>query len=89
MSFDTVEENSAFAEAEGFPYRLLSDPGKVAGAAFDAIRAEGERYAEYGVPRRVSYLIDPDRVVRKSYEVTDVNAHADEVVEDLRSLTAG
>jgi peroxiredoxin Q/BCP len=86
MSFDTVEENKAFADAEAFPYRLLSDPEKVAGAAFDTIRAEGEPYAQFGVARRLSYLIDPDRVIRRAYEVADVNAHAEEVLGDLRSL---
>lgn len=88
-SFDTVEENLAFAEAEEFPYRLLSDTEKVAGAAYETVRKEGEKYAEFGVPHRYSYLIDPDRVVRRAYEVEDVNAHPEEVIADLRRLQGG
>jgi peroxiredoxin len=36
--------------------------------------------------KRFSYLIDPDGVIAKSYEVKDVNAHADMVLADLRAL---
>jgi peroxiredoxin len=39
-----------------------------------------------GVPRRVTFLIDPARVVRRVYEVSDVGHHADEVLADLREL---
>jgi peroxiredoxin len=40
--------------------------------------------------KRYSYLIDPNGVIAKSYEVGDVNAHAATVLSDLRSLrTAG
>jgi peroxiredoxin len=38
--------------------------------------------------KRYSYLIDPDGVIAKSYEVKDVNAHADMVLNDLRELQA-
>ena len=84
VSFDTVEDNSAFAQAEGFPYRLLSDTDKAVSAAYDAVQGPDEKYPGY--PRRVTYLIDPAGVVRKSWEVGDVNAHADEVLTTI--LTA-
>ena len=38
--------------------------------------------------KRYSYLIDPDGVIAKSYEVKDVNAHAEMVLADLRALQA-
>jgi peroxiredoxin len=38
--------------------------------------------------KRYSYLIDPDGVIAKSYEVKDVNAHADMVLRDLQELQA-
>jgi hypothetical protein len=34
-------------------------------------------------------LIDPEGVVRKIYEVSDVAAHPGEVLEDIRALSAG
>jgi peroxiredoxin len=39
------------------------------------------------VPRRFSYLVDPEGIVRKAYVVRDVAAHPGEVLEDLRALT--
>lgn len=85
-SFDTPEENRAFAEAQGFEYRLLGDVDRAVGAAYDVKRAPDDRYADY--PERVSYLIDPDGIIRTVYEVADVAAHAAVVLHDLELLTA-
>ena len=52
-SFDSVEDQKKFAEAEGFPYRLLSDPDKTMGAAYDAVRQEGEKCGVESGGRRV------------------------------------
>lgn len=84
MSFDTPEENAAFASAEGFPYRLVSDVDRSVGAAYGARRPDDDPAA--GWPRRVSFLVDPDGVVQRSYVVTDTAGHAAEVLADLTSL---
>ena len=39
-------------------------------------------------PQRVSYLIDPEGVVRKGYVVADVRGHAGHVLDDLVHLQA-
>lgn len=83
-SFDTVEENRAFAEAQEFPFRLLSDVDRSVGRAYEVVRSPGHQYADY--PERVSYLIDPAGVVRRSYAVHDVAGHAAAVVADLTEL---
>ncbi len=83
-SFDTVDENRAFADDQEFPYLLLSDTDHVAGRASGVERDPDDKYAGY--PRRLSFLIDPDGAVRTVYDVTDVAAHADEVLADLRRL---
>jgi len=88
-SFDSVADQKKFAEAEGFPYRLLSDPDKTMGAAYDAIRQEGEKYFEAGIPRRISYLIDPEGKIAKAYDVEaddlDLAGHAEAVLADIRA----
>jgi peroxiredoxin len=33
--------------------------------------------------RRYSFLIDPDGIVHRSYDVTDVAGHADQVIADV------
>lgn len=86
-SFDTPEENKAFAEAESFGFRLLSDVDRAVGTAYGATRPPDDKFA--ALPRRVSFLIDPDGIVRKTYEVTDTAAHADEVLADLDALRSG
>lgn len=82
-SFDTIEENRAFADAQEFPFRLLSDTDRSVGAAYGVLRPGDDPYAAY--PRRVSFLIGPDGVVVRRYEVADVAAHADEVLADIRA----
>ena len=83
-SFDTVEDNRAFAEAEGFGYRLLSDVDREVGKAYDAARPDDDPLAS--LPLRVSYLIDPEGVIRRAYHVTDTAGHAAEVLADLAAL---
>ncbi len=85
-SFDTPEENLAFATAQEFPYRLLSDVDHHVGVAYQVSRDAGDPYADY--PRRFSFLIDPQGVIAKVYDVTDVAGHAHEVIQDLVALGA-
>ena len=83
-SFDTPEENKAFADAQGFGYRLLSDVDRAVGTRYEVARDPGEQFAEFA--QRIAYLIDPDGVIRKAYAVTDVNGFAAEVLADLDAL---
>lgn len=84
-----MADQKTFAESEGFPYALLSDPDKSMGAAYDACRVEGEKYFEAGIPRRISYLISPDGKIAKAYDVEgdglDLGGHADAVLADIRA----
>ena len=50
------------------------------------IRPEGDPYPDY--PKRMSFLIDPEGVIQRVYDVTDVAGHAGEVLDDLRNLQA-
>jgi thioredoxin-dependent peroxiredoxin len=86
-SFDTPEENKAFAEAQKFDYRLLSDVDRKVGVIYDATRPPDEEHANYAL--RIAYLIDPDGTVRKAYKVSDVSGFADDILEDLRSFQQG
>jgi thioredoxin-dependent peroxiredoxin len=83
-SFDTVEDNLAFATNNEFPFRLLSDPTRETGRAYGTVRDPGEQNPHYA--RRLTFVIDPSLVVRKVYEVVDREGHAREVVQDLDTL---
>lgn len=85
-SFNEVEKNRDFSECEAMQFPLLSDPDRTAGRAYDVVRAPDERFADK--PRRVTYLIDPDGRIAKSYLVKDVAGHASQVLADRRELVA-
>ena len=56
------------------------------GTAYGAARSADDPYAS--MPRRISYLIDPEGVIQRAYEVTDKAGHAGEVLSDLATLRA-
>lgn len=84
ISFDTPEDNAAFVAEHSFPFRLLSDPEKVAGTAYQVLRDPSDKFANF--PQRHSYLIDPAGKIAKVYEVADPAGHAEEVIADLQAL---
>jgi peroxiredoxin Q/BCP len=84
-SFDTPAENLAFAKDQNFPYRLLSDVDRAVGTQYEVVRDTSDQYADYA--RRYAYLIAPDGVIRKAYDVTDVAAHADAVLADIERFS--
>ena len=83
-SFDTPAENLEFAEAQRFEYLLLSDIDQRVGAAYEVVRESDDQYASY--PKRHSFLIDDEGVIRHVYVVSDVASHAADVLADLEDL---
>jgi thioredoxin-dependent peroxiredoxin len=81
VSYDPPEENRAFRDRHGFPFRLLSDADRQVTTRYEATRQPDERHADY--PQRISYLIDPEGTIRRAYAVTDPAGHAGEVLADL------
>ena len=79
-SFDTVEENRAFAEKFGFPFPLLCDTSRTIGRAYHA------EVAGQDVPKRISYLIGPDGLIVKAYPKVSPANHPGEVLADLADL---
>lgn len=80
-SFDTPAENLAFANAQEFPFRLLSDTDHTVAVAYGVARDPLDKFAAF--PRRYSYLIDPDGLVHCAYDVTDVAHHAGAIIADV------
>ncbi len=86
VSFDPPADNKAFADAQQFGFRLLSDVDRSVGRAYETARDDNDQYAAFS--QRLSYLVDPDGVIRRSYQVSDVSGHADQVLADLGALRA-
>ena len=62
---------------------MLSDYDEQVGVKYDT-RDPGAEKVSYA--KRLSYLIDPGGIIRKSYEVADIPAHPAEVLADLHEL---
>jgi peroxiredoxin Q/BCP len=84
LSFDMPEENKAWAKEQEFEFPLLSDVDHSVGRLFEVEREADDQYADF--PLRVSYLVGPDGVIRKTYGVSDVEAHAAGVLATLLRL---
>ena len=78
ISFDSVEENRAFAEKFDFPFQLLCDVDRSVGIAYGAADAPDAGYA-----KRISYVIDEEGRVLLAYPKVDPNTHLDDVLGDL------
>ena len=49
---------------------------------YGATKGPDEQYPDF--PKRISYLIGPDGTIVRAYQVTDVNTHPQQVLDDLR-----
>ncbi len=83
ISFDAPEANKAFREKYDFPFRLLSDYDDQVGVKYET-RGPGTDKVQFAM--RITYLIDPEGKIAKSYEVADIPAHPAEVLADLHEL---
>ncbi len=78
ISFDSVESNRAFAAKYSYPFKLLCDTDRAIGTAYDALDPDDPPY-----PRRISYLIGPDRRIVKSYDKVNTTRHPAQVLADI------
>lgn len=78
ISFDTVEDNRAFAEKYDFNFPLLCDTSRTVAVAYGACKDQTATSL-----KRVSYLIDEEGKIEKAYGQVDAAQHAAEVLADL------
>ena len=78
MSFDTVEENAAFAKKLAYPFPLLCDVKREIGIAYGA--AED---AKAGYASRISYVIGPDGKIAQAHARVSPKSHPTEILASL------
>ncbi len=78
ISFDSVEDNRAFAERFSFPFDLLCDVDRSVGMAYGAADAP-----EAGYAKRISYVIGEEGRILHAYAKVDPNTHLDQVLDNL------
>ena len=76
ISADPVSSHYKFAAKYGLNFTLLSDDTR------DAIK----KYDAFGIfTKRISYLVDPEGQIYKTYAEVKPETHANEVLADLRA----
>ena len=86
VSTDSVKSHKKFADAYKLPFTLLADEQKEVVGKY-GVFGEKKMYGRtYMGTRRSSFLIDPQGKVAKVYEKVKPEAHAAEVIADLKQL---
>ena len=83
MSADSVKSQKNFCEKQSFPFSLVSDPEKTTIRKYEAIGLKKMYGREYEGIFRISYLIDENGLIQKTYGKVKPKEHAKEVLEDL------
>jgi peroxiredoxin Q/BCP len=86
VSVDSVKKHAKFVEKYSLPFTLLADEDKKIVEAYGVWGQKKFMGREYMGTNRVSYLIDPVGKIAKVYENVKPDAHADEVLADVKSL---
>tara|TARA_B100001989_G_scaffold245783_1_gene215914 strand:+ start:3907 stop:4362 length:456 start_codon:yes stop_codon:yes gene_type:complete len=83
MSADSVKSQKNFCEKQKFPFSLISDTEKTTIRKYKAIGLKKMYGREYEGIFRISYLINEEGTIQKTYSKVKPKEHAKEVLEDL------
>jgi peroxiredoxin Q/BCP len=89
VSPDGAASHAAFRAKFGLPFTLLSDEDHVAAERWGAW-GEKQSYGKTSVGiLRSTFLVDPDGRIARAWPRVRADGHADQVLEALRTATAG
>lgn len=83
LSLDDVSSLKEFAKAQKLEFKLLSDPDGSAAGKFGAMM-DKRPFA-----KRVTFVIDPEGVLRHVDESVDVTKHGSDLVSVIKKLQQG
>ena len=84
VSADSIARHKKFAGKYKLPFTLLSDENKDVIKKYDVWAKKKFMGQEYMGIMRTSFLINPKGVIVKIYEKVKPDAHAEDVLQDLR-----
>ena len=87
VSTDSVASHKKFAHTYKLPFTLLSDEYKEVVGRYGVFGERKFMGKTYMGTSRTSFLIDPAGNIAKVYEKVKPEAHAAEVIADLKALT--
>ena len=86
VSKDSLKSHDNFRAKQGFEFDLASDADETICNAFGVIQPKKLYGREYIGIVRSTYLIDPEGVIRQSWQPVKVPGHAQAVLEALKAL---
>ena len=79
ISVDTVDAQKKFVDEYGIPYKHLSDTKKDTCRLYAGLNIAG-------LPKRCTYIIDKNGVIRKIFRDISVESHGQEILQTLRQI---
>ena len=86
ISTDSEESHQKFAEKYNLPFTLLADPKKEVVKKYGVFGEKKFMGKTFSGVSRTSFLVAPDGTIGKIYENVKPEAHADEVLADLKMM---
>ncbi|MFS8160231.1 MAG: thioredoxin-dependent thiol peroxidase, partial [Candidatus Roizmanbacteria bacterium] len=86
VSIDSPKSHGKFAQKYDLPFTLMSDEEKKVVNLYQAWGEKKFMGRTYMGTYRISYLIDPKGIIRKTYENVKPADHAGEVIKDLNEI---
>lgn len=88
VSPDTLAAHTRFAENHALPFPLLADPDHAVAEAYGAWKEKTNYGKTYWGIERTTFVIDTDGKIAKVHPRVKVDAHAQKVLDFVRSLSA-
>jgi peroxiredoxin Q/BCP len=86
ISTDSEASHQKFAEKYDLPFILLADPKKEVVELYGVFGKKKFMGKEFLGVSRTSFLVAPDGTIAKIYENVKPEAHADEVLSDMKAI---
>lgn len=84
VSVDDSDSHAKFAAKYNLPFPLLADKDAAVAARYGALN----NLLVIKIARRYTFLIDPQGKIAKTYLSVDTSRHSQEIIDDLKKLTA-
>lgn len=89
LSRDSVASHARFAEKQGFPFALISDPDETLCRALDVIQEKSLYGRKFMGIERSTFLFGPDGALIQAWHKVKVPGHAQAVLDSLKAAAHG
>ena len=89
LSRDSVASHARFAERQGFPFDLISDPDETLCRALDVIQEKSLYGRKFMGIERSTFLFGPDGALIQAWRKVKVPGHAQAVLDALKAAAHG